>query len=304
MRKNLYSLLYMLLLLFILSSSFYLTAHNCAASEEIIKETDSSNIFVIGVILADDGGKIVVRGTIENSPASRTGIQKGDILIKIDEREAGKLTFQEALDSLRGFNEEPVKLLIDRGGHQFGLSVPKEPLNDILLRVGLQSEGNAWIPLNESLPPEIGKAAPPLQGIDCLTSTPVKFDDLKGHYLLISFWASWCSFCHDEITFLKKAHHDYSKKKLKRVLKEKGNKQIIVVAVSLDDDRQAFEHFIHNHRFATVQIFDGGWFGVNSRAYHAYNHGVPWNVLIDPEGKIKAWDLRGSELIKALSDLK
>jgi thiol-disulfide isomerase/thioredoxin len=205
------------------------------------------------------------------------------------------------LGRLRGHDATPVTLLIKRKGQEVGIVVQREPLDKVLARSNLKAEGDMFVPIEEAPVPEIGKPAPILQGTDWRTGKPFTISEAKGQYVLVTFWASWCSYCKDAVPILKKVYHRYGKKNCDQPIAEDKAKKILMIGVSLDTKVKDFENFVKKQEFATIQVFDGDWFSPNSRAYHAYKHGVPLTILIGPDGNIEAWDLKGEEIQKALA---
>ena len=123
-----------------------------------------------------------------------------------------------------------------------------------------------------------------------LNGTPFTLSSLRGKYVLVDFWASWCGPCRAESPNLVKAYEQLK------------NKNFEVVGVSLDENKGAWEAAVKKDGLPWIQVCDmKGWkndvamlYGVNS---------VPQNFLIDPNGVIIARDLRGEGLTEKLSVL-
>lgn len=137
--------------------------------------------------------------------------------------------------------------------------------------------------------PLVGKPAPNLTMQD-VNGKPVSISDFKGKYLLVDFWASWCGPCRQENPNVVAAYNQYK------------DKNFTILGVSLDDDKQAWVEAIKKDGLAWHQMSDlKQW---ESAAVNAYQFdGIPFNVLIDPQGTIIASSLRGPDLEAKLAEV-
>ena len=135
----------------------------------------------------------------------------------------------------------------------------------------------------------INQPAPDLTMND-VNGKKVSISDFKGKYLLVDFWASWCGPCRHENPNVLAAYNKFK------------NKNFTILGVSLDEDKQAWIDAIQHDNLSWAQMSDlQQW---NSAAIPAYHFdGIPFNVLIDPSGKIIAESLRGSMLEQKLSEV-
>lgn len=119
---------------------------------------------------------------------------------------------------------------------------------------------------------------------------PVHFADFKGKYVLVDFWASWCGPCRAENPNVLKEYNKY---------KDKG---FTVVGVSLDEHADRWKKAVEEDGMPWTQVSDlKGWENEVSTYYGI--RGIPSTLLVDPQGKIIAKDLRGELLAKKLEEL-
>lgn len=135
----------------------------------------------------------------------------------------------------------------------------------------------------------VGKAAPELNLPD-KDGKIISLTSFRGKYLLIDFWASWCGPCRQENPNVVKAYNEY-----------KG-KNFTVLGVSLDKEKDAWLQAIQDDGLAWTHVSDLKFW--NSKAVGLYGfEGIPYNVLVDPQGKIIAESLRGFDLENKLQEL-
>ena len=104
-------------------------------------------------------------------------------------------------------------------------------------------------------------------------------EDLRGNYVYVDVWATWCGPCKREIPYLKeveKAYHD---------------KNITFVSISIDQekDKETWKKMIEEEELGGVQLFaEAAWKSKFATAYAI--EGIPRFIIIDPEGNIVSAD--------------
>ncbi|MBN1295810.1 TlpA family protein disulfide reductase [bacterium] len=114
----------------------------------------------------------------------------------------------------------------------------------------------------------------------------VSLGDLKGKYILIDFWASWCMPCRKELPFLLKLNTKYS-----------DEKKFKLIGISLDKSDSALKKYVADNKMTWLNILDKE---TNSIASLYGIRSIPFTVLIDPDGRVIATRLRGPAMIKEL----
>ncbi|TCC96540.1 AhpC/TSA family protein [Pedobacter hiemivivus] len=125
-----------------------------------------------------------------------------------------------------------------------------------------------------------------------LNGNPFTLSSLRGKYVLVDFWASWCGPCRAENPNVVKAYNELKGK----------NFEIVGVSLDYPGGKAVWAEAVKKDGLPWIQVSDlKGWknevavmYGINS---------VPQNLLIDPNGMIIGKNLRGEALTEKLKEL-
>jgi thiol-disulfide isomerase/thioredoxin len=135
----------------------------------------------------------------------------------------------------------------------------------------------------------VGSMAPEIVMPD-VNGKEIKLSSFRGKFVLVDFWASWCGPCRNENPNVVAAYKKYS------------NKNFTILGVSLDKEKNEWMKAIKDDNLAWTHVSDlMYWDSPVVPLYHF--EGIPYNVLVDPNGKIIAEALRGPELEQKLEEV-
>ena len=140
---------------------------------------------------------------------------------------------------------------------------------------------DADLALKRELPE--GTVSPNFDNYENFNGQTTSLKDLKGKYVYIDIWATWCGPCIAEIPALKKLESDYH------------DKNISFVSISIDDAKrhggsmeiahEKWKKMVGEEELGGIQLFaPNGWETDFIKDYKIY--GIPRFILLDPEGNI------------------
>ncbi|HMX76771.1 MAG: AhpC/TSA family protein [Chitinophagaceae bacterium] len=183
---------------------------------------------------------------------------------------------------------------------QFGLKgIPNEEVDAIINdMVTKYPNHEGWAYIKRSISEKankgwVGKEAPEIAMPDA-NGNIVKLSSYRGKYVLVDFWASWCGPCRMENPNVVAAYNKYK------------DKNFDILGVSLDNPggKDKWLAAIKKDNLTWTQVTElKGWETSSVGVYGFGEEGIPYNILVDPQGKIIAEKLRGSQLDAKLAEV-
>lgn len=139
--------------------------------------------------------------------------------------------------------------------------------------------------------PQMGLEKAPEIALPNPTGKIMRLSDLKGKYVLVDFWASWCGPCRRENPNVVKIYDKYHSKGFE------------IFSVSLDKDGEAWKRAITSDNLKwKYHVSDLKQWESSVIPLYGFD-AIPYTVLLDPKGNIIATNLRGAALEQKLSEL-
>ncbi|MBD0833457.1 TlpA family protein disulfide reductase [Aestuariibaculum sediminum] len=208
-----------------------------------------------------------IKYTGVGSEANNFLVEKGllkEELIKIDEIfDLDEAEFNAKLDS----NEKAFKNLLNSVAHLDSAFVAGQETEIEKIK----SDLTAMYKQNQALLALKGQESPKFTDYENFDGGNTSLDDLKGKYVYIDLWATWCGPCKQEIPFLKAVEKQYH------------DKNIAFVSISLDRNSayETWRKMIEDKELSGIQLFAKE---DNSFAKAYIVSGIPRFILIDPAG--------------------
>jgi thiol-disulfide isomerase/thioredoxin len=107
---------------------------------------------------------------------------------------------------------------------------------------------------------------------------PQSLSPLKGHPIVVNFWASWCGPCVEEMPVLSQIQREYAKKGIQ------------FVGLGVDSEKNV-QSFLQKVKVA-YPVYVTGFGGADlARAFGNNAGGLPFTVVIDAKGNVRSTKL-------------
>ncbi|TGV01389.1 TlpA family protein disulfide reductase [Flavivirga rizhaonensis] len=148
--------------------------------------------------------------------------------------------------------------------------------NDFLSIATNEDKKNQIIEIyNETVTTASGQPSPKFENYENYKEGTTSLDDLKGKYVYIDIWATWCLPCIQEIPALKKIEEQYHDK----------NIEFVSISVDSKKDFEKWKKFVKDKALTGIQLFADK--SLSADFMKSYNvGGIPRFILIGTEGEI------------------
>jgi peroxiredoxin len=230
------------------------------------------------------------KASIASLSAAETSYKK--FILKCIDTISNPVVASFAMGLTRGINPEEVKAILPNLTKRFPA---QQSVQDVIASYTKMIAQPTIPPAATAPAPKatgaiaIGNMAPEFTMADT-EGKPVSLSSYKGKYVLVDFWASWCGPCRGENP---NVVDNYDKFK---------GKNFTILGVSLDEDKAAWLAAIKKDNLTWTHVSDlKGWSNAAAKLYGVET--IPFNVLLDPTGKIIAMDLRDEDLGRKLGEM-
>lgn len=152
------------------------------------------------------------------------------------------------------------------------MALQKKGMDQELLQMQMEFKSKqALLKLNNNPSPSFNYVS--------ISGEKVKLEDLRGKYVYIDVWATWCGPCRGEIPYLARIEEKYHGK----------NIEFVSISVDEDKDLDKWKKFVTDKKLGGIQLFaDKNWYSSFITAYGI--NSIPRFILINPKGTVVSAD--------------
>jgi thiol-disulfide isomerase/thioredoxin len=133
-----------------------------------------------------------------------------------------------------------------------------------------------------------GYVAPPFTAVEFTTQKPLSLTSLRGRYVLLDFWGTWCAPCRAEMPSLKMAYEQFDRSKIE------------FIGIVTNDTPDKLRQYLDQEKITWPQLLSEKADKIAER-YRVNSY--PTTVLLDPQGKVVLTNVRGYNLLQVLYQL-
>ncbi|CAM3961920.1 TlpA disulfide reductase family protein [Flavobacterium antarcticum] len=142
---------------------------------------------------------------------------------------------------------------------------------------GMTAENTKQLQINEKL--IVGKPSPSFKNYESQNGKKVSLSDLRGKYVFIDVWATWCGPCKYEFPYIKELEKKYHGK----------NITFLSISVDRQKDKEKWKKMIVKEGLGGVQLLADN--EIESQFIKDYFiEGIPRFILLDPQGNLISYD--------------
>ncbi len=135
---------------------------------------------------------------------------------------------------------------------------------------GAKAQDNTAVAQPEQVIAVADRVAAPDFTLDDIDGKPLSLSDLKGKWVVLDFWGSWCGWCIKGFPALKEAYNQYGGK-------------VEVLGIDCGDTVEAWKASVARHELPWLQVYNPKGSDLTAR----YGiQGFPTKFIIDPEGRV------------------